>query len=175
MPRNHRITISLSDDALTLVKQAYEKMRPGRTAPIAATVAYVLTALLEQWSAAEEMFTEPESEPVKLPTDVEERLRSITEPDIATSKSGVTIRHDKTTPKDTDGLVPWAYITAGYSTIEPVKSAAADYTNEGEHKAATIRAVLSRIPEDQWESEQTRSILSRALAQLVTPTTKTGS
>lgn len=164
MTRTHRITVSLDTETLKLIDQCYEKLKPD--APkisIATKVNHVLTSLLEQWSAAEDMFTDEDTPgPIALSADVESTLRELTDPNIGLK---VTFKHDRTTPKDVDGLVPWDYILAGYKGIEAVKGAAEDYTDQGEARVAIIRTILSRIPEEHWESEQTKGILAKAIAQ----------
>lgn len=166
MTRTHRITISLDTETLKLIDQCYEKLKPSapHRISLATKIAYVLASLLEQWNAAEDMFSSEGDSPgpVALGTDIEEKLRELTDPNIGLK---VTIKHDRTTPKDTDGLVPWEYVVAGYKGIEAVKLAAEDYTDQGEARVAIIRTVLSRIPEEHWESEQTKGILAKALAQ----------
>jgi len=163
MSRNHRITISLTSETLTLVSKCFEKIQGGYASQ-ATRIAYVLDALLNQWDTIEEMFVDRNDPEVSLSGDIEEQLRTITQPDIGLE---VKVRHDRTTPKATDGLIPWEYIAVGYSKLEAVAATVSDYTDLGERRTAVIRAVLTRIPEDQWESEQTRSILAKALAQVV--------
>lgn len=161
-----KIKLQLDKDTVTLVNRAYERMKGNHPATqnlkLDSQVYYVLVSLLNQWDAAEDPYGTLEN-PVSIPTDVEEAMRSITEPDIGLD---VKVRDDKVTPRDTDGLIPWAYIIENYHSLTPIAEAARDYTNMGERKVAVIRTLLTRVPEDQWESEQTRSIMARALATL---------
>jgi hypothetical protein len=164
--KNDRITISINTETMTLVRKVHEQLRPGVTEHSPARcIVFVLTSLLEQWDTAQEMFDEgAEPQPVALPDDIERSLRELTDPNIGLK---VTVRHDRTTPKDTEGLVPWDYIVTGYSKLPFIEALLKDYTNEGERRLQTVRTVLSRIPEEHWESEQTRSVVERALAQAV--------
>ena len=153
-------------ETLQLITRAYSKMNPGGgVVSMDERASYVLRALLEQWDTTEEMFREgAESTPAQLSGDVESLLRTITEPDIGLK---VKVRHDRTTPRSTDNLVPWDYVLAGYSALPFITDAEKDYTDRGEQRVLLIRTVLTRIPEDQWESEQTRSIVAKALSQVI--------
>lgn len=167
MVQRKRTTVVLDDETLALLDRAYKRIANVDSValiPMSERVARVLKALLDQWDTTEEIFSgEAANDPVSLPTSVEEAMQSITQPDIGLE---VKVRHDKTTPRSLDGLVPWEYVAAGYSTLPFIAKAAKDYTNTGEKRVLTIRTILTRIPEDQWESEQTRSIVEKALAGL---------
>lgn len=156
--------IKLDKETFSLMEKAYARMRPNYTAPSKEKIVYVLKALLEQWDTTEEILAEPDEAPsAVLSSDVELALRSITEPDIGLE---VKVRYDRTTPRSTDGLIPWEYIIEGYSKLPFVNPLLKDYTEHGERHVLLIRTLLTRIPEDQWESEQTRSIAVKALAQV---------
>ena len=157
-----KLKIDLTKDEYDLVCRAFEHLRPAQKGGgPGERVEFVLMKLLEQWDLTQD--DTPEPKPTAHASGVDAILKGITDPDISLE---VKVRHDKVTPRATDGLVPWEYIIAGYPKLEFVAAVVTDYTNKGEQRVAVIRQVLTRIPEDQWESEQTRSIMTKALLEV---------
>lgn len=158
-----RLTLNLNDDMIEVLERVAESANitvPTRNVRLAAAI----QLLLDNWDASQ-------PEPVEAPESVERRTRTskvvdeallatIVNPDIALD---LKTRQQSTTPRAADGLVPWEYIVVGYGTLEFVSNAAGD--NFPSH-IEVIREVLTRTPEDQWESEQVRSVIARAIARV---------
>lgn len=165
-----RVKMQLSDDVAYIVDRVYKAIEGKEGKPFEYRACMVFESLLNQWDTTQEMFDPPDAErPVEVPSELDEAMRSIAEPDIGLN---VRVRDHEVTPRDTDGLVPWDYIKEGYPKLPFVAALVKDYSDLGKKKVALVRTILTRIPEDQWESEQTRSIVARAL--LVLPPTKSG-
>jgi hypothetical protein len=150
--------IRLKNETAELVSTLYSGLHTKKSATITEKIEYVLDYLLSQWDAsADSSGLDPE--PVQLSIDLEAALQEITEPNIGMP---IRVKHTETTPRSTDGLVPWEYILAGYSTLPFIEELPDD-----PRATELVRTLLTRIPEDQWESEQTKSIVARALSSLV--------
>lgn len=155
------VKIKLSKDVQELLERAYAALYRGEPHDALATrVEFVLRKLLEQWDLANDEITPIQEKP--LSGNVNEALRQITQPDVSLP---LKVREGSMTPVATDGLVPWDYIASNYANIDYIAKLKKDYTDEGEHAVHTVRQLFSRIPEDQWESEQTRSLVVKALTR----------
>jgi hypothetical protein len=93
-------------------------------------------------------------------------LSQITSPDITLD---LKTQHQQTTPRAADGLVPWEYILVGYPSLEFVRitvDTEAKSVANADQRIEVIREVLTKTPEDKWETEQVRSVIARAFERL---------
>lgn len=153
------IKLKLEDDTRDILLTVYKtRLRKGGKPPTQnAQLAAAISYLAENYAASEPDETAPPRARPTLPSDIEAALRRVTSPDVSLP---VLLQHNKTTPRATDGLVPWEYVIAGYNNCDFVQEADTDV------KIELVRTILTRIPEDTWESEHTRSIMQRAFQEV---------
>ena len=166
-----KLTIELNGDTLSILDKVYASM-PRAAATLhtsAGQRALAIQALADQWDSMQD-----DSSPQEDAGAVEQRatigkvvdeaiLKSITDPNISVP---IKLSHEQVTPRAVDGLVPWEYILTGYSKLDFVSVTANDETPVGNKRIEVIRAVLTRIPEDSWHTEQTRSVIAKAFERL---------
>ena len=157
-----KVTLNLNSDmiaTLERVAQALEIRAPDQRVRLAAAI----QALADNWEAGQPDEPEPAGEVERKSRTsrvVDEALLSqITSPDITLD---LKTQHQQTTPRAADGLVPWEYILAGYRNLDFV-NIAVDGTDA---QIELVREVLTKVPEDKWETEQVRSVIARAFERL---------
>ena len=157
-----RYTLDLSLETLNTLDRAAQAL--GFTGSRSARIATVIQALADNWDATQPDTTEPIAE-VERRTTVSKTvdeilLAQLQSPDISLD---LKTRQDNTTPRAADGLVPWDYIFTNYQDIDYVVEAG---ESERHSHMEIIREVFSKMPEDKWETEQCRSVISRAFERL---------
>ena len=154
-----KVRLNLNDDIVSTLERvaaALDIKAPVQHVRLAAAI----QALTDNWEAGQPDEPEPAGE-------VERRSRTskvvdaailsqITSPDITLD---LKVQPGEATPRAADGLVPWEYILVGYGNLDFVDGAT-------DAQIEVVREVLTKVPEDKWETEQVRSVIARAFAQL---------
>ena len=154
--KQHTIIISHDTEAILL--------RVISTLGLAATHSHRMLGaavehLAESWDAMQD-----DREPAEVPSPIKVLLERLQNPDIGLP---LEVTSDKGTgPRDLDGLIPVEYLRKRYPSLDKWFGLVPDQPSY-EAALLAVRFVLTKVPEANWATEQTRSIVARAVANMV--------
>jgi len=97
-------------------------------------------------------------------SNIKQMIERLTNPDIGLP---LEVTRDKGTgPRDLDGLIPVEYLRKRHPSLDEWFGLDPDQPGY-EPALLAVRFVLTRVPEANWATEQTRSIVARALDNVV--------
>jgi len=145
-------TIKLSTEVEDILLRVFTTLGVGGEPPRDTRLAAAIEHLANGWDSMQD---DTPGDPNEL--DISSLIKRITDPDVGLA---LTVNSNPSSPRDLTGLIPLDYILKQYPGLMEKLNA----TEEVAQIAARI--ALTRIPETAWETEQTRSIVARALLEV---------